>query len=153
MPGPLAAANPGKKGGRKDEQYRLMFTELEKMVGAAASTSARHHTVLECLMELRNKPVPVKREVEGEAGVAAWELERFQSMTERERAASLEHSSSPAPKKARLMGLGGSSMLDIWRTRVEREAARKHREFAGRRTLGEVAKLYTKMEVKLEEVK
>jgi len=164
LPGPLAAANPGKKGGRKDEQYRLMFTELEKMVGAAAGTSARHHTVLECLMELRNKPVPVKREAEGEAGVAAWELERYQSMTERERsdfnqvkqeerAASLEHSSSPAPKKARLMGLGGSSMLDIWRTRVEREAARKHREFAGRRSLGEVAKLYTKMEVKVEEVK
>ena len=32
-------------------------------------------------------------------------------------------------------------MLDIWRSRIEREAAKKHREFAGRRNLGEVAKL------------
>ena len=36
-------------------------------------------------MEVRNKPVPVKREAEGEVGLAARELERYQSMTERER--------------------------------------------------------------------
>ena len=70
LPGPLAAANPGedlygcfvgyfkhvicpgKKGGRKDEQYRLMFAELERMVQAQSVTSARHHSVLECLMEV-----------------------------------------------------------------------------------------------------
>jgi len=42
-------------------------------------------------------------------------------------------------------------MLDIWRSRIEREAAKKHREFAGRRNLGEVAKLYTKMEREVKE--
>merc|ERR1711962_1700727 len=60
LPGPLANTNPGKKGGRKDEQYRLMFSELERAVQAQSSTSARHHTVLECLME-----VPIKREADG----------------------------------------------------------------------------------------
>ena len=85
LPGPLANTNPGKKGGRKDEQYRLMFSELERAVQAQASISARHHTVLECLMEVRNKPMPVKREAEGEVGLAARELERYQTMTERER--------------------------------------------------------------------
>ena len=152
LPGPLANTNPGKKGGRKDEQYRLMFSELERAVQAQASTSARHHTVLECLMEVRNKPMPVKREAEGEVGLAARELERYQTMTERERSdfnqvkqeerGMMEQSGSPAPKKARPMSLGGASMLDIWRTRIEREAAKKHREFAGRRNLGEVTKLY-----------
>merc|ERR1712098_171649 len=119
----------------------------------------------ECLMEVRNKPLPVKREAETEVGMASRELERYQAMTEREKAefnmvertsaSPKEHSSSPAPKKARLMGLGGASLLEIWKSRLEREAAKKHVEFAGRRNLGEVAKLYIKLEkettVKLEE--
>jgi len=162
LPGPLAGTNPGKKGGRKDEQYRLMFSELERVVTAQSTVSARHHTVLECLMEVRNKPLPVKREPDGELGLAARELERYQAMTERERnefnqaeqkerLTSMEHSGSPAPKKARSMGLGGASLLDIWKSRLEREAAKKHREFAGRRNLGEVAKLYIKMEREVKE--
>ena len=40
-----------------------------------------------------------------------------------------------------------------FRERLEREAAKKHVEFAGRRNLGEIAKLYIKMEsAKQEEV-
>ena len=40
-----------------------------------------------------------------------------------------------------------------FRDRLEREAAKKHVEFAGRRNLGEIAKLYIKMEsTKQEEV-
>ena len=38
------------------------------------------------------------------------------------------------------------------RERLEREAAKKHVEFAGRRSLGEIAKLYIKMESAKEEV-
>ena len=46
-----------------------------------------------------------------------------------------------------------SSILDCFRERLEREAAKKHVEFAGRRNLGEIAKLYIKMEsAKQEEV-
>ena len=37
---------------RKDEQYRLMFTELEKFVISHSSNSPRHHQVLECLMQV-----------------------------------------------------------------------------------------------------
>ena len=41
----------------------------------------------------------------------------------------------------------------IYRERLEREAAKKHVEFAGRRNLGDIAKLYIKMAaVKEEEV-
>ena len=52
-----------------------------------------------------------------------------------------------------MMGLGGKNLLQIYRERLEREASKKHAEFAGRRNLGEIAKLYIKMEaVKQEEV-
>ena len=42
----------GKKSARKDEQYRLMFSELEKFVIAHSVTSPRHYQVLECLMQV-----------------------------------------------------------------------------------------------------
>ena len=59
----------------------------------------------------------------------------------------------PSAKKQRMMGLGGKNLLQIYRERLEREASKKHAEFAGRRNLGEIAKLYIKMEaVKQEEV-
>ena len=87
----------------------------------------------------------------------------------------------PAAKKQRMMGLGGKNLLQvsicicmsgklivlmntkltsdfllvpqIYRERLEREAAKKHVEFAGRRNLGDIAKLYIKMAaVKEEEV-
>jgi len=163
LPGPLAGTNTGKKGGRKDEQYRLMFTELEKFVTSHSSYSARHYQVLECLMQVRNKPLPAKREAESEAGLASRELERYQAMTERERldfnmsegrggggagkeGPRTEHIGAPAAKKAKLLGLGGKNLLEIYMERLEREASKKHVEFAGRRNLGEVAKLYIKME-------
>lgn len=162
LPGPLAGASTGKKGGRKDEQFRLMFTELEKFALCHSSHSAGHYQVLECLMQVRNKPLPVKREVDSEAGLASRELERYQAMTERERldfnmseargggavkeGIKTEHIGAPSAKKPRTMGLGGKNLLEIYMERLEREASKKHVEFAGRRNLGEVAKLYMKME-------
>merc|ERR1719305_1020766 len=98
----------------------MMFSELEKFVIAHSGNSPRHHQVLECLMQVRNKPMPAKREAETELSLASRELERYQAMSERER---LEYNSVR-----------------------EKEAAKKHVEFAGRRNLGEIAKLYIKME-------
>ena len=67
----------------------------------------------------------------------------------------LEHygAGPPSSKKMRSMGLGGKNLLQIYKERLEREASKKHVEFAGRRNLGEIAKLYIKMEsAKQEEV-
>jgi len=165
LPSPLTSSNTGKKSARKDEQYRLMFSELEKFVIAHSVTSPRHYQVLECLMQVRNKPMPVKREAESEMSVATRDLERYQAMSEREKQEyNLSNSSrdsrdvkietgGPSAKKQRMMGLGGKNLLQIYRERLEREASKKHAEFAGRRNLGEIAKLYIKMEaVKQEEV-
>ena len=38
---------------RKEEQYRLMFSELEKYVVAHSSNSNKHYAVLESLMQVR----------------------------------------------------------------------------------------------------
>ena len=77
-----------------NEQYRLMFSELERFVIAHSSNSGRHYQVLECLMQVkgdslyhfdcdiidspqvRNKPMPVKREAESEMSMATRELDR-----------------------------------------------------------------------------
>ena len=48
-----------------------MFTELENFVIAHSTTSPRHFQVLECLMQVRNKPMPAKRESESELSVAS----------------------------------------------------------------------------------
>jgi len=167
LPGPLAGTNTGKKGGRKDEQFRLMFAELEKFALVHSNHSIGHHQVLECLLQVRNKPLPVKREAESEIGLASRELERYQSMTERERmefnmaegrgssvgkdVIKTEHIGAPSAKKPRTMSLGGKNLLQIYMERLEREASKKHVEFAGRRNLGEVAKLYIKMENSMKE--
>ena len=136
LPGPLAGTNTGKKGGRKDEQFRLMFAELEKFALVHSNHSIGHHQVLECLLQVRNKPLPVKREAESEIGLASRELERYQSMTERERmefnmaegrgssvgkdVIKTEHIGAPSAKKPRTMSLGGKNLLQIYMERLER---------------------------------
>ena len=88
-------------------------------------------------LQVRNKPLPAKREAESEAGLASRELERYQAMTERERldfnmsegrggggagkeGPRTEHIGAPAAKKAKLLGLGGKNLLEIYMERLER---------------------------------
>ena len=51
LPSPLTISG-SKKSVRKEEQYRHMFSELEKYVIAHSVNSPRHHQVLECLMQV-----------------------------------------------------------------------------------------------------
>ena len=53
LPSPISSSSSGKKSTRKEEQYRLMFSELEKYVVAHSSNSSKHYSVLECLMQVR----------------------------------------------------------------------------------------------------
>ena len=41
---------------RRDEQYRIMWNELETLVKTHAATSERHQQVLECISACRSKP-------------------------------------------------------------------------------------------------
>ena len=40
---------------KKDDQYKLMFGELEKFIAVHCRTE-KHHKVLDCLLESRNRP-------------------------------------------------------------------------------------------------
>ena len=40
----------------RDEQYRIMWNELETLVKTHAAASERHHRVLECIVACRSKP-------------------------------------------------------------------------------------------------
>ena len=96
------------------------------------------------MMQVRNKPMPVKREAESEMNVATRELDRYQNMSERERleynmsgagsregsvgvgGVKVEHygassgSGGPPSKKQRMMGLGGKNLLQLYKERLER---------------------------------
>jgi len=169
LPGGQASPGPGKKGAnKKEEQYRVMFNELERFVQVHSDRSPQHLCVLECLMEVRNKPiVKIKNDPEGkvELDVAIREFDKYKSMTERERSdfnlndgvlrsttdsplsPTVASTSQPPLKKQRLLGTGGATLLEIWKARLEKEASLKHVEFAGRsRNMGEIAKLYVKLE-------
>ncbi len=102
LPGPVQTTAGGKtKSTKKDEQYRIMFQELERFLASHARTE-RHAKVLDCLLEVRNKPLterpltvvrqqPHTGSSNASGGnkidveVALREMDRYNAMTERER--------------------------------------------------------------------
>ena len=57
LPVPISNISGGGKGKtmKKDDQYKLMFGELEKFIAVHCRTE-KHHKVLDCLLESRNRP-------------------------------------------------------------------------------------------------
>ncbi|NXW33561.1 INT13 protein, partial [Phaetusa simplex] len=55
-PLPISTVGTRGKGPKRDEQYRIMWNELETLVRAHISNSDKHQRVLECLMACRSKP-------------------------------------------------------------------------------------------------
>lgn len=170
LPVPTVTSVYGKvKTLKKDEQYKMMFTELEKFLLSHARTD-RHNNVLNCLLECRNKPILDRpkgtnnKDDQVEVEVALAEIERYQAMTERERSdfnmssdgvlrattespMSPNSASGPPPsKKIKSMFRGGKSLLDIWTNKVEKEHSKYHVPFAGTLTFGEKAALYVKLD-------
>eukprot|EP00094_Tigriopus_californicus_P004701 TCALIF_04523-PA protein Name:"Similar to asun Protein asunder homolog (Xenopus tropicalis)" AED:0.24 eAED:0.24 QI:0/0.5/0/1/1/1/3/0/611 len=174
LPVPTVTSVHGKvKTLKKDEQYKMMFTELEKFLLSHARTE-RHNNVLNCLLECRNKPImdhaqgtTGNKDDQVEVEVALAEIERYQAMTERERSdfnmssdgvlrattespMSPNSASTPAgpppSKKIKSMFRGGKSLLDIWTNKVEKEHSKYHVPFAGTLAFGEKASLYVKVD-------
>ncbi|XP_068133698.1 integrator complex subunit 13 isoform X2 [Hyperolius riggenbachi] len=55
-PLPISTAGTRGKGPKRDEQYRIMWNELETLVRAHINGSDRHQRVMECLQACRSKP-------------------------------------------------------------------------------------------------
>ncbi|KAK3517407.1 hypothetical protein QTP70_009200 [Hemibagrus guttatus] len=55
-PLPISTVGSRGKGPKRDEQYRIMWNELETLVKAHVETSERHQQVLECISACRSKP-------------------------------------------------------------------------------------------------
>ncbi|KAG8438568.1 hypothetical protein GDO86_004944 [Hymenochirus boettgeri] len=55
-PLPISTAGTRGKGPKRDEQYRIMWNELETLVRAHVRSSDRHQRVMDCLTACRSKP-------------------------------------------------------------------------------------------------
>ena len=90
LPVPVSSSISGKgKTMKKDDQYKTMYTELEKYITAHCRTE-KHGKVLNCLLESRNKPTVdrlqgLESKRDSEWDLANKELDSYNSLTEREK--------------------------------------------------------------------
>ncbi|XP_058481205.1 integrator complex subunit 13 isoform X2 [Solea solea] len=55
-PLPISTVGSRGKGPKRDEQYRIMWNELETLVKTHAGSTDRHQRVLDCIIACRSKP-------------------------------------------------------------------------------------------------
>lgn len=143
----LTLINSQRIKGKKDDQYRLMWNELEVIVGLNGK-SAGHKAVLQCIRKVRKQSTETEKEVDSALGGLRKMLEIG------------ETSSAPAPNILRsptdspmspppmdrtksLTHRATMSLYEIMMTK-EQQIASKRMDFAGRIGLqvGEIATLY-----------
>jgi len=154
LPVPALAIGGKTKTMKKEEQYRVMYTELEKFL-AAHEHSERHAKVLDCLLECRNKP-PIDRSKRasidlgnrsGKGGIDEAIVDKGDGVMR----STTQSPMSPPPAKRGKTAInscngGGLSVLDMFNRRAENEHSKKHVPFAGTKNIGEKAKLYLNLE-------
>jgi hypothetical protein len=169
LPVPVQLSSTGKsKLPKKEEQYRIMFAELEHFLSCHTHTE-RHIKVLDCLLEVRNKPpsdkkaLLMKAKLEEESARKSSTAE-FNASKDGVMRSTTESPMSPTTTKppassklitgkARKPMFGdGKSLLEIVTTGTQRENSLKHVPFHGMRNLGEQAKLYLNLEQKGKEM-
>jgi len=167
----------------REEQYRQVWAELETFLEAASKTSKMHELVLECLRGTsptssttdsprRDTPTDdIEKSTQSrlsEASLSWQEIDRYQSMTEREKTdfnrgdTNNEHFfkrglgsavTEQAHKRLRTDNQPGlnkqtsrgaaTSLLSMWNSKMNAIAASRHEEFAGRlQSTGNKAELY-----------
>jgi len=155
LPGPLGQPVPVSKKSKREEQYRALWNELEMFATAHSEQSNEHMKVLECLLEVRQKPLLKKDEKVG-LDAALRELDKMSPVpdsmdkTDVRKRSSSPHSPGPG-KRAKQINPHGQTLLQLWTARKMREAQLLHKEFAGRQqSFGgselKAVKLYLKLE-------
>ena len=159
LPVPISVNGGKGKTMKKDDQYKLMFGELEKFIAVHCRTD-KHHKVLDCLLESRNKsaasgPSTATPRAAGvddkvELDVAIREFDRYSAMSEREKSDFNSDTTQPSLKPSRpystdLQGppvkkskSSGQSLLDIW-TKNSRNMMSV--PFVGMKSVGDKARL------------
>lgn len=139
---------------KKEEQYKVMYGELEKFLAFHGRTE-RHVKVLDCLMEVRNKPLSERPPIRSQT-IAKLNNESkpefnlsmdgvLRSTTESPLSPTMGNGSNSEPliKRPRT---SDQSLLDMWTLKVQQEESKHHVPFHGLRNLGEKAKLYMNLE-------
>ncbi|XP_075231571.1 integrator complex subunit 13 asun [Lycorma delicatula] len=152
------------KGPKREEQYKIMWVELETYIRAHCRTE-QHSRVLHCLLDCRNKETDDKHKVELDQALR--ELDQFTKDTSSSRSgtptpgsdlthratvirATTDSPMSPPLQSSRARPFTNPrSLLDLWISKENVENAKNKRaEFAGRITAetcsggGTIAKLY-----------
>ncbi|KAK2858945.1 hypothetical protein Q5P01_003565 [Channa striata] len=149
-PLPISTVGSRGKGPKRDEQYRIMWNELETLVKTHAGATDRHQRVLDCIIACRSKPPEEEeRKKRGrkredredrsekngskETDDKSWQdSERLKGLLDKEDQESeviKDSPDSPEPlnKKPRPV-----SLLTMWTNRITVANSRKHQEFMGR---------------------
>ncbi|XP_071817960.1 integrator complex subunit 13-like [Apostichopus japonicus] len=165
-PLPVPTMTTVRKGNKRDEQYRQMWSELEALIRSSSDLSPDHEEILECVLSCR-KPSPgdaARRSERNSVKQEPMEVEppvkrvAEPSSTESSNAGDMFSPESPPPCKKPNLDFtgtfgkptgGGQSLLSMWTNRLNNIHARKHDEFAGRaESFGAIASLYP--DLKLE---
>ncbi|XP_030837485.1 integrator complex subunit 13 [Strongylocentrotus purpuratus] len=157
-PLPIPSSTTRGKGSKKEEQYRLMWSELETYVRAASTTSSAHEEVLECLLACK------KPDEASPSRGRKTSSEKSTTKSEKPEAEKMDTSSSktegtatttdvaganlfprnplePPPIKKQKINAGDTigrakgapeSLLSLWKTRIASLHSRSQREFSGR---------------------
>ncbi|ELU00680.1 hypothetical protein CAPTEDRAFT_125637 [Capitella teleta] len=158
---PIPNSGTRGKGPKREEQYRQMWRECEKLVRCHANNSPQHAEVLECLLHCKGStgPPSPKSEVKTENGSKDEENTYDQSMktlerqmTEREKKdfnTIKKETDSPPVKKIksevipRASAGSPESVLSIWMNKMAAKCSKRHAEFSGRiDSKGSKAELY-----------
>ncbi|KAJ0012463.1 hypothetical protein NQD34_016797 [Periophthalmus magnuspinnatus] len=161
-PLPISTVGSRGKGPKRDEQYRIMWNELETLVKTHAGATDRHQRVLDCIIACRSKPPEEEeRKKRGrkredredraekngtkETDDKSWQdSERLKGLLDKDDQESeviKDSPDSPEPlnKKPRLAAedaqpasKGPVSLLSMWTNRITTANSRKHQEFFGR---------------------
>lgn len=161
-PLPISTVGSRGKGPKRDEQYRIMWNELETLVKTHAGATDRHQRVLDCIIACRSKPPEEEerkkrgrkredREDRAEKNGTkdtdekSWQdSERLKGLLDKDEQESeviKDSPDSPEPlnKKPRLSSedaqppsKGPVSLLSMWTNRITAVNSRKHQEFFGR---------------------
>ncbi|XP_072311023.1 integrator complex subunit 13 isoform X1 [Eucyclogobius newberryi] len=161
-PLPISTVGSRGKGPKRDEQYRIMWNELETLVKTHAGATDRHQRVLDCIVACRSKPPEEEerkkrgrkredREDRAEKNGTkdtedkSWqESERLKGLLDKDEPESeviKDSPDSPEPlnkkprlssEDAQLTSKGPVSLLSMWSNRITAANSRKHQEFFGR---------------------